>query len=264
MITSPNPALYWAIATILVSLMAGSIARFIGLRKAEQELRRKRLASLRTWWMLAIFICIGLLLGRLGICVLLALASCLGWFEVTRLCSPRNEDQIVIYAGYVLILLNYILILFGVDSLYPVFLPVFAPIVVAVLLLITDQPKGYIRAAGSFLWGIMFLGYGVSHAAYLLIRPEMQAGPLGPAGWFLFLVILTECDDIFQAIVGRRFGAHKRHPIAPVISPNKTLEGFIGGMLVIVILAPLIAPWLTDLAVQTGPLPLPESVQRWY
>ena len=107
----------------------------------------------------------------------------------------------------------------------------------------------------------MFLGYGVAHAALLMTVPATSSAPLGPAGWFLFLVILTEADDIFQAIIGRRFGAQKRHRITPGISPNKTWEGFFGGMLVILILGPLIAPWLTTLGQQAGPFSFPEPLQ---
>jgi phosphatidate cytidylyltransferase len=110
---------------------------------------------------------------------------------------------------------------------------------------------------------MMVLIYGMSHAAYLFVLPPTSSGPAGPAGWFLFLVILTEADDIFQAIIGRAFGAHKRHRIAPTISPNKTWEGLIGGMLVTIGFAILLAPWLTTLADGTGPLALPEPLRHW-
>jgi len=263
MITAADPALYWALAAIFASLIVGSMARVIALRNAEETKRRKRCASLRTWWLLAIAVSAGLLAGRLGICLLLTAASCIAWFELTRMFGARAEDKLAIRAGYGLIVINYLLILFGSISLFVIFLPVSSSIVLAVLLLIKDEPKGYIRSSGSLLWGIMFLGYGISHAALLMALPATSSGPLGPAGWFLFLVILTEADDIFQAIVGRLFGAHKRHRITPVISPNKTWEGFFGGMLVIVILAPLIAPWLTTLGQQAGPFSLSEPLQPW-
>jgi len=261
MITAPDSALYWTLATIFSALIAGSIIRFIALRHSDEAKRKQRLASLRTWWMLAIFMSAGLLLGRLGICLLLATASCIGWFEITRLLGTRQQDQFAIRAGYGLILINYLLILFEMTSLYVVFLPLMSSMVFAVLLLIQDEPKGYIRSTGALLWGMLFLGYGVSHAAFLFTLPQTASGPLGPAGWFLFLVILTECDDIFQAIVGRLFGNHKKHLIAPVISPNKTWEGFLGGMLIIVMLAPLLAPWLTTLGDQAGPWGLAEPLQ---
>ena len=263
MITAPEPALYWTLIALFASLVVGSIIRFIALRNAEQEKRQQRLASLRTWWMLAIAVSAGLLAGRLGICLLLTAASCLGWFEITRMFGAREQDRVAIRIGYVLIVINYLLILLGSIPVFLVFLPLAAPIVFAVLLLVEDEPKDYIRSAGALLWGLMFLGYGVSHAAFLLILPETATGPLGPAGWFLFLVILTETDDIFQAIVGRLFGNHKRHRISPTISPNKTWEGFFGGMLVIVILAPLIAPWLTTLGQQAGPFSLSPALQAW-
>ncbi len=261
MITAPEPALYWTILAIFASLVAGSISRFIALRGAEENKRRQRLASLRTWWMLAIFVSAALLAGRLGICLLLAVASCLAWFEITRMMGARSEDRLAIRAGYGLIVINYAAILLGSISLFLVFLPVGGLIALAVLLLVKDEPQGYIRSAGGLMWGMLFLGYGVSHAAYLTILPASSAGPLGPAGWFLFLVILTEADDIFQAIVGRLFGAHKRHLIIPTISPNKTWEGFFGGMLVIVVLAPLIASFLTTLGEQAGPFGLPEALR---
>ena len=261
MITAPEPGLYWAIAILLSSLVLGSIVRFFALRAAEAEIRKKRLASLRTWWMLALAVSAGLLIGRLGICLLLGLASCLAWSEITRMHTPREQDRKAINAGYVLIIVNYLLILFGQLSIHAIFLPLAAMYVLAVLLLLQDEPKGYIRSTGAMLWGVMFLGYGVSHAALLMSLPVTAQGPLGPAGWFLFLVILTECDDIFQAIVGRLFGQHKRHRIAPVISPNKTWEGFFGGMLIIVLLAILLAPWLTTLQDHAGPFALSESLR---
>lgn len=261
MITAPEPALYWTILAIFACLIAGSVSRFIALRGAEEKKRRQRFASLRTWWMLAIFVSAALLAGRLGICLLLAVASLIAWFEITRMMGVRSEDRLAIRAGYGLIVINYLLILLGSISLHAVFLPVGALIALAVLLLIKDQPQGYIRSAGGLMWGMLFLGYGVSHAALLMILSASSAGPLGPAGWFLFLVILTEADDIFQAIIGRLFGAHKRHLIIPAISPNKTWEGFFGGMLVIVVLAPVIAPWLTTLGGQAGPFGLPEALR---
>lgn len=261
MITAPEPALYWIILVLAASLTAGSIARYVALRNAEAGKRRQRLASLRTWWMLAILLSAAVLTGRIGICLLLGAASCFAWFEITRMIDPRPADRLAICGGYGLIVINYLLILLGSASIFFIFLPVGGLIALAVLLLIRDEPQGYIRSAGLLLWGILFLGYGISHAALLTVYPTFSTGPLGPAGWFLFLVILTETDDIFQAIVGRLFGSHKRHRISPTISPNKTWEGFFGGMLVIVVLAPVIAPWLTTLGTEAGPFLLPEALR---
>lgn len=263
MFTAPQPMLYWILAAIFASLAAGSVVRFIALRDKEEALRQKRLASLRTWWFLTIALSAALLAGRFGICVLFAVASCIGWSEITRMYVPRPQDRLAIKAGYGLIVINYLLILVGAIDVFRVFLPLAAPGVFAVLLLVSVDPAGYIRSAGGLLWGMLFVGYGFSHAAVLLALPAAEAGPLGGVGWLLFLVVLTEANDIFQAIVGRALGAHKRHRITPVISPNKTWEGFIGGMGVTIVLALLIAPWLTSLGEAGGPFMLPPFARTW-
>lgn len=255
--------LYWVLAALFCCIVAASIVRFVALRNADEATRRQRFASLRTWWMLTIAVSVALLAGLAGICLLLAAASCAGWFEFTRIYGARSEDRLAIHAGYALILIHYLLISLASTPLSIVFLPVASFVVIAVSLLVEDEPGNYLRSAGSLLWGLMFLGFGVSHAAFLITLPATAAGPLGAVGWFLFLVVLTEADDIFQALVGRRFGAHKRHRIAPVVSPNKTWEGFVGGLLAIVILAPLIAPWLTTLGRVPGPFSLPQALQPW-
>lgn len=251
------------LVALFASLTVASMVRVVALRNAEETIRRKRLASLRTWWMLAAFMSAGLLTGRPGIFLLMSAVSCAAWFEITGMFGARPQDRPAILAGYGLIVINYLLAFFGPVTLFFVFLPTSSLFIIAFLLLVKGEPKGYIRSAGFLLWGIMFLGYGISHAALLMRHPMYSAGPAGPAGWFLFLVILTEANDIFQAIVGRLLGAHKRHRIAPVISPNKTWEGFLGGMLLTVMLAPLISPWLTTLGRQGGPFSLAEPLQPW-
>ena len=263
MIAATDITIYWVLIGLFVSLLVGSVVRLIALRNADEKKRRNRFSSLRTWWLLFIILSAALLTGRFGICLLLAAASCIAWFEFSRILGPRPGDRLAIRAGYGLIVLNYLLILTGAISIFVVFIPLGALLVIAISLLIADEPRGYIRSAGGLLWGIMFLGYGISHAALLLVHPVVSSTPVGPVGWFLFLVILTEADDIFQALVGRRFGVNKSHRISPLISPNKTWEGFVGGMVAIVIIAPIIAPWLTTLGQTAGPFALGESLRAW-
>ena len=57
--TAPEPALFRILAAILAALVAASVVRFIALRNEDEKIRRKRLASLRTWWILAAFMSAG-------------------------------------------------------------------------------------------------------------------------------------------------------------------------------------------------------------
>jgi phosphatidate cytidylyltransferase len=259
----PTPSLLWMIGVIFAALVVGSVVRFISLRQAEPELRVKRFQSLRTWWIIAAVVAGCLVAGRLGICLLLAAAGIVAFREFTHLLGIRETERPAIYAVSSIAVLHYLLIVFGQASAFLVFAPVAGLLTLAVVQLLRGNPAGYVRTVGSLFWGMMVLIYGLSYAAYLFILPAASIGPAGPAGWFLFLVILTEADDIFQAIIGRAFGAHKRHRITPTISPNKTWEGLIGGMLVTIGLSVLLAPWLTTLADDAVSSRLPDPWQTW-
>jgi len=57
----------------------------------------------------------------------------------------------------------------------------------------------------------------------------------------IFVVVVTELNDVFQYLMGKFFGKHK---ITPQISPNKTWEGFLGGVLLTIILSNILGFFL--------------------
>ncbi|MFC3159378.1 phosphatidate cytidylyltransferase [Chryseobacterium arachidis] len=57
----------------------------------------------------------------------------------------------------------------------------------------------------------------------------------------IFIVVVTELNDVFQYLMGKFFGKHK---ITPQISPNKTLEGFLGGVFLTIILSNILGFFL--------------------
>ena len=63
----------------------------------------------------------------------------------------------------------------------------------------------------------------------------------GP-GLLMFLILVTEMNDIFQYTWGKAFGRRK---VAPMISPGKTYAGLIGGVLTTVAFATLLGPRIT-------------------
>ncbi len=89
--------------------------------------------------------------------------------------------------------------------------------------------------------------YALSHSLFLFDVESKSAPSIGVAGWFLFVVLLSEMNDIMQAIVGRKFGKHK---ITPMVSPNKTYEGLVGGIATCTVLAVLLAPYMTTLTTE--------------
>ncbi len=82
------------------------------------------------------------------------------------------------------------------------------------------------------LFGILYVGYTLGH--FLLLRNQQDGALL-----VLFVLLVTWAGDAAAYYVGKTWGSR---PMAPRLSPNKTVEGFLGGLAV----APLIA-WIAHL-----------------
>ncbi|SHK55173.1 phosphatidate cytidylyltransferase [Chryseobacterium polytrichastri] len=65
----------------------------------------------------------------------------------------------------------------------------------------------------------------------------------------IFVVVVTELNDVFQYLMGKFFGKHK---IVPKISPNKTLEGFLGGVFLTIILSNILGFFLLNSNILTN------------
>jgi len=117
-------------------------------------------------------------------------------------------------------------------------------------MVLQGETTGFLRAAGTLHWGLMTMLFCLSHVAYLLVlrpppgRPELSAAgtPVGGPALVLYLVFLTQLNDVAQFLWGKALGRHK---VIPQVSPNKTVEGLLGGIATTVGLALLLAPWLT-------------------
>ncbi len=235
------------IAGILASLLLGTVVRLIAVRRADPDRRRQRLDSLRSWWLIGLLLCLAIAAGRPGLTLLLALASVLSIREYLRLTGLGDASPT---GGRVLVgltLAHYAVILAGgdIDTVWPI--GGFMLIVLAELHT-AETLQGHLRRVAGLSWGGIVLVYGLSHALLPLSLTAFDSGPAGPIGWVVYLIVLTEINDIAQALTGRALGAHKRHRLTPRISPHKTWEGLIGGLLVTGLLAVLLAPFMTDLA----------------
>ena len=94
-----------------------------------------------------------------------------------------------------------------------------------------SAPKGLVLEIAGALWvGVLF--------PYFAMLRNLPGGIAGLI-WMLLVVIASDTGAYFG---GRRFGAHK---LAPRVSPNKTIEGAIAGLLTSIVGGLLLRPWLT-------------------
>lgn len=95
-----------------------------------------------------------------------------------------------------------------------------------------------IQTIGNTLLGVLYIPWLFGFIPKIkFLYPEMfvvgEPGRVHAGSLFVFyLVIVTKCCDIGAYGVGRLFGRHK---MIPRISPNKTWEGFFGGLVVALI-----------------------------
>lgn len=83
---------------------------------------------------------------------------------------------------------------------------------------------------------------GIAWVGMLAFAILIGKGPR-PVSQILFIVLLIALNDIGAYFVGRAFGRRK---LAPNVSPNKTIEGLIGGLLVAGLAASILVtfpPW---------------------
>jgi phosphatidate cytidylyltransferase len=83
--------------------------------------------------------------------------------------------------------------------------------------------EGMVVSIGVTLLGIVWIGIPLAHAVLLRDLPSHGAALL------VDVLVGTFAADTGAYATGRMFGSHK---IAPNLSPNKTLEGLVGGFLI--------------------------------
>jgi phosphatidate cytidylyltransferase len=107
-------------------------------------------------------------------------------------------------------------------------------IVATVWVMVRQGTPGAIANTGITIWLIVYLGFMGSFE----IRLRMDvAGPLG-AWLILYHIAVTKFNDVGAYFTGITMG---RHPLAPTISPKKTIEGFVGGLVLGIIVSVLLS-----------------------
>ncbi len=186
-------------------------------------------ARVRAWWVMAGVFAAAIALGNGGACVLFAIISFLALREVLTLAPTRRADHhTMFWAFFVLIPLQYYIVYATAPQydLFEVFIPIYAFLFFAIRSTLTGDYTNYLERTAKIQWGVMICVFFVSYAPALL---KLNV-PNYADDWRLlvFLVLVVQMSDVLQYCWGKMLGRRK---IAPNVSPNKTWEGFVGGVL---------------------------------
>jgi len=227
-----DPVVQRLLGGLLAALVLGTIAgRLLALR-ARTEAGRATVANMneriKAWWVMSAVFGIALLTGRVGSVVLFALLSFLALREfITLIESGRADHRALLVAFFLATPAQYVLVATEWYGLFAIFIPVYLFLLIPTVLAVIGDTHDFLRRTATIQWGLMICVYAISHAPALLLLDIPGYG--GREALLLFyLVAVVQLSDVLQYVFGKLFGRHK---IAPKVSPNKTWEGFVGGVL---------------------------------
>lgn len=250
-LTLPQLPVLWGIAGVFAILVVASIVVFAMVRARPARDYGELKARISSWWVMVTVLAVAIVLSPLVSVAFLGFISFLALKEYFSLIPTRRADRRVLFWAYLAIPIQFYWIGIEWYGMFIIFVPVYMFLLLPLALLLTGQTDGFLRAAGSLHWGLMTMVFAIGHAAYLLALPEEVNPAAGGAGLLLFLIFLTQFNDVAQYFWGKLFGRRK---VVPAVSPNKTYGGLLGGVATTTCLAWLIAPHLTPLVSWQAPV----------
>lgn len=185
-------------------------------------------ARTKSWWLMATLFVVATIINTKISYIAIGMLSFIAFRELYSVLGFRDADRRAIFWAFIAIPIQYYLAYIGWYGAFIIFIPVVMFLFLPLRIVLKGDTNGIIKSISSLHWTLMLTVFGISHMAYLLSLPEIDGFKSGGRGLLLFLVFLTEINDVLQFTWGKLFGRHK---IIPKISPNKTWEGFLGGLI---------------------------------
>ena len=216
------------VGLIFAILSIVSIGLFIfGKLKPNANIKELK-ARTKSWWVMSVIFIGATIFSTKISYVAIAFLSFVAFREMYSLLGFRQSDRRAIFWAFMAIPIQYYLAYAGWYGAYIIFIPVVMFLLLPLRLVLKGDTKGIVKSMATLQWILMLTVFGISHMAYLLSLPELEGFKAGGRGLLLFLVFLTEINDVMQFVWGKLLGKHK---IIPKVSPNKTWEGFVGGII---------------------------------
>jgi phosphatidate cytidylyltransferase len=226
-----NPELLWLFGGVLVLLVIASTIGHALRGRARSESMRATIdnlvARIKAWWIMCGIFALTLALGRAGSLALFGLLSFLALREfITLTRTHRADHRTLFWAFFVFTPAQYWLVGVQWYGMFALLIPVYAFLFVAARVAAAGDTQRFLERAAEIHFGLMLCVFCVSHAPALLML-EIPGYAGRNANLLMFLVLVAQLSDVLQYVWGKLAG---RHRIAPTVSPNKTVEGFLGGV----------------------------------
>jgi len=237
---------WWFLAGLLGFLVLATVVAELMYRRTASEGLRATLLNVRqrifAWWIMVAVLVGSLALGETAVVLLFLALSLLALREFANLLPPGERDRrLLTWIMVVLAPLHFWFVWEHWYGMFAIFIPVYAFLFLPVLLALSGRTESFLHRAALSQWGLMVCVYALSYLPAVLQLPvaihegraaadgsAVGSGGVEAGALLLFLAVVVQGSDVLQYLWGKTVG---RHRIAPTVSPNKTWEGFVGGVL---------------------------------
>jgi phosphatidate cytidylyltransferase len=227
-----SPVTLHILLVVFGVLILASVIAFILSKRVQSETGKATVSNLtsriNSWWVMVLVLFTALALGPLGTTLIFAFISFLALREFLTATPTRRADHVALFVSFFVVLpYQFWLVHVAWYGMFAVMIPVYAFVLIPMLTALGGDVTDFLERNARTQWGLMVCVYFISHIPMLLqlAVPRIQ---MGQPGLVLFLIAVTQGSDVMQYVWGKLCG---KHPIVPKLSPKKTVEGFVGGVL---------------------------------
>lgn len=217
---------------ILAVLIVASVIGWVLARRVTSDAGKATVQNLnervKSWWVMTGVFVAALASGKGGSVLIFAFMSFLALREYITVTPTRLADHRTLFAMFFIVLpYQYWLVYTSWYGMFAIMVPVYAFILIPVMSVLRGDTREFLERSARNQWGLLVCVFFISHIPMLLNLhvPQLKHGN---AGLILFLVVVSQGSDVLQYCWGKMIG---KRPIAPAVSPKKTIEGFAGGIM---------------------------------
>lgn len=185
-------------------------------------------ARIKAWWIMILLLAVTLWMGKPGVIVLFAFISFQSLREYISITYTRRGDhRSLLWSFFFFLPLQYYLIWMDWYGLFSILIPVYGFLLLPISASLGSDTMRFLERTAKVQWGLMICVYCLSYVPALLTLDIPGYTGLDPL-LIVFLILVAQSSDVLQYVWGKLFGKHK---VSPSISPSKTVEGLVGGVL---------------------------------
>ena len=229
------------IITLIIASSIGYGLKFKGGFSTPHAVIDNLNARINAWWVMILIIFAAAALGFYGVIGLFFVISFMALREFLSLLYIRRGDHLALAACfYVILPLQYFLVAIDWFSMFTIFIPVYGFLFLPILSALLGDTAHFLDRSTKVQWALMISVFCISHIPAILTL-DIEGFEDKKLLLMIFLILVVQSSDVLQYVWGKLFGKHK---IAPKLSPSKTVEGFVGGVVSASVLGGLLY-WLT-------------------